>query len=314
MVTDAVISKVLLTVSPFRPSFLPPLAVHPANNRFFTPLFSTSSESPYSELLCFHIYLRCPLLFSGSGYRFSRDTDSRATSHMHVVASVSLFKMNTCKSVSKQRTLTTFRMNTYAKPQGGTPRRAHHSPVTIHQSLHLWQNPNRPACRRQEEPCLTVSTTSRTFAPTSTKKSSAAATSASSASSPSTIKPTSPARSAPRPRNSSASSPAPFSAATIASPTTSCAAAKKVGSAKRSSTPSMSPSSSAAPSPFRTSAAPSHACAKSTVLETPNVITFSIEMGHELLLIFPRAMLKQFTAPERHAMSTTSTPIDRKST
>jgi len=28
------------------------------------------------------------------------------------------FRMNTCKSVSKQRTLTTFRMNTYAKPGG----------------------------------------------------------------------------------------------------------------------------------------------------------------------------------------------------
>src|SRR6266404_6995371 len=43
-----------------------------------------------------------------------------------------------------------------------------------------------------------------------------------------------PARSAPRPRNSSAWWPAPFSAATIASLTTSYAAAKKAGSAKRS--------------------------------------------------------------------------------
>ncbi len=31
------------------------------------------------------------------------------------------FRMNTCKSVSKQRTLSTFRMNTYAKPGGGGP-------------------------------------------------------------------------------------------------------------------------------------------------------------------------------------------------
>src|SRR5229473_4679177 len=29
------------------------------------------------------------------------------------------FRMNTCESVSKQRTLTTFRMNTYEKPRGG---------------------------------------------------------------------------------------------------------------------------------------------------------------------------------------------------
>ena len=49
--------KVLLTVSPVRPSFLQPPALHPANHRFFTPLFSTSSESLFSQLLCFHIYL-----------------------------------------------------------------------------------------------------------------------------------------------------------------------------------------------------------------------------------------------------------------
>src|SRR5271167_1252560 len=29
------------------------------------------------------------------------------------------FRMNTCESVSKQRTLTSSRMNTYAKPRGG---------------------------------------------------------------------------------------------------------------------------------------------------------------------------------------------------
>ncbi len=35
------------------------------------------------------------------------------------VTPVSPFRMNTCKSVSKQRTLTTFRMNTYEKTGGG---------------------------------------------------------------------------------------------------------------------------------------------------------------------------------------------------
>ena len=35
-----------------------------------------------------------------------------------ILALVTTFRMNTCKSVSKQRTLTTFRMNTYAKPRG----------------------------------------------------------------------------------------------------------------------------------------------------------------------------------------------------
>src|SRR6202035_4492261 len=35
-----------------------------ANNRFFTPLFSTFSELLFSQLLSFHNHLRCPLLFS----------------------------------------------------------------------------------------------------------------------------------------------------------------------------------------------------------------------------------------------------------
>src|SRR6266851_2930661 len=38
---------------------------------------------------------------------------------MQNAAPVSVFRMNTCESVSKQRTLTTFRMNTYEKPRGG---------------------------------------------------------------------------------------------------------------------------------------------------------------------------------------------------
>src|SRR6267142_3999989 len=39
-------------------------ALHPANHRFFTPLFSSTSEPLFAQLLCFHIYLRCPLVFS----------------------------------------------------------------------------------------------------------------------------------------------------------------------------------------------------------------------------------------------------------
>jgi hypothetical protein len=55
--------KVLLTVSLLRLSLLHPLALYPANHRSFTPLFSTSSEPLFSQLLCFHIYLRCPIVF-----------------------------------------------------------------------------------------------------------------------------------------------------------------------------------------------------------------------------------------------------------
>src|SRR5712671_1884627 len=39
-------------------------ALHPANHRFFTPLFSSTSEPLFSQLLSFQIYLRCPLAFS----------------------------------------------------------------------------------------------------------------------------------------------------------------------------------------------------------------------------------------------------------
>jgi len=62
------LNKVLLTVSPFRPSFLQSLAVHPANDRFSTPLFSASSESLFSQLLSFHNYLRCPIVFSAPSF------------------------------------------------------------------------------------------------------------------------------------------------------------------------------------------------------------------------------------------------------
>jgi len=43
----------------------------------------------------------------------------RPPPHLHnFSAPINTFKMNTCKSVSKQRTLTSFRMNTYAKRGG----------------------------------------------------------------------------------------------------------------------------------------------------------------------------------------------------
>src|SRR6266404_5512826 len=79
--------KVSLTVSPFRSSFLHSPVVQSANHRFFTPLFSTSSESPFSQLLCFHIYLRCLLV-------------SRCA---HSVASVSLWQNSLAGSAASHR-------------------------------------------------------------------------------------------------------------------------------------------------------------------------------------------------------------------
>jgi hypothetical protein len=40
-------------------------------------------------------------------------------------AIVTTFRINTCKSVSKQTTLTTFRINTYEKPGEGVPPATH---------------------------------------------------------------------------------------------------------------------------------------------------------------------------------------------
>ncbi len=43
-------------------------------------------------------------------------------------ATLTTFRINTCKSVSKQRTLTPFRINTYGKRgEGGTPSRTRHT-------------------------------------------------------------------------------------------------------------------------------------------------------------------------------------------
>jgi hypothetical protein len=64
-----------------------------------------------------------------------RSSSPRWRSPLHIGPSpqhlLSPFRMNTCKSVSKQRTLTIFRMNTYAKTGGGgTPGYPH----TLYQS------------------------------------------------------------------------------------------------------------------------------------------------------------------------------------
>src|SRR5712672_4306769 len=55
-------STFVQTSSTIIPSPLP--ALHTPNHRFFTPLFSSTSESLFAQLLCFQIYLRCPLVFS----------------------------------------------------------------------------------------------------------------------------------------------------------------------------------------------------------------------------------------------------------
>jgi hypothetical protein len=57
--------KVLLTASPFRPSFSPQPRVYRRPFDFAHPLFSWSYELLFAQPLCFDNYLRCPM-FLGS--------------------------------------------------------------------------------------------------------------------------------------------------------------------------------------------------------------------------------------------------------
>src|SRR6266404_4684540 len=64
--------------------------------------------------------LACPACPELPGPR--RDRTLRGAANMAEPATVTTFKVNTCKSVSKQRTLTLSRINTYKKRgEGGTP-------------------------------------------------------------------------------------------------------------------------------------------------------------------------------------------------
>ena len=97
-------------MSPFRPSFSPHPQHASTDHRFLSPLFSQRYELLFPQLFCFHNHLRCPLVFS-SRCIFPRRTHKTGPR-------VTTFRMNTCKNVSKQRTLSPSRMNTYEKPGG----------------------------------------------------------------------------------------------------------------------------------------------------------------------------------------------------
>jgi hypothetical protein len=85
---------------------------------FVCPLFSWSYELLFPQPFCFDNLLRCP---PGWGSAPSKLTALRssALSYPPPLFALCTFRMNTCKSVSKQRTLSTSRMNTYAKTGGG---------------------------------------------------------------------------------------------------------------------------------------------------------------------------------------------------
>src|SRR5260370_39483401 len=62
-------------------------------------------------------------------------------------ATLTTFRINTCKSVSKQRTLTIFRMNTYAKQGGGG------APYSEGPSGRKYCVPLTGSCRRRSNCC-----------------------------------------------------------------------------------------------------------------------------------------------------------------
>src|SRR5216684_6277978 len=71
------------------------------------------------------------------------------------------FRMNTCESVSKQRTLTTFRINTYEKPRGRGAPLSGYGPGTsltewtgsIPDTAELWQLRVKQAHAMENEQC-----------------------------------------------------------------------------------------------------------------------------------------------------------------
>ncbi|SRR6266404_6837149 len=102
----------------------------PPPHRFASRAFSCTYELLFPQLACFQKHLRCPLVFSSTSefpmgpVREKGSTAREGLARQPKVsrapaAPLSAFRMNTCKSVSKQRTLSPFRMNTYAKTGGG---------------------------------------------------------------------------------------------------------------------------------------------------------------------------------------------------
>jgi hypothetical protein len=115
--TDMITSRMLprqLTLPPHPPSKLTPSLSH-----------SCSLFAHFFALPSFRINHLRPLFpkHPGGGYPDASvghlELLSRKKEWLRNVSSITPFRMNTCKSVSKQSTLTTFRMNTYAKPGGG---------------------------------------------------------------------------------------------------------------------------------------------------------------------------------------------------
>ena len=118
-------------MSPFCPSFPPQLDPFPRSPQALSPL--STAFTPNRSLT--PLSTAFTQTHRGVGYECVGLRQSRVTRHgtrpsfSRILSKITIrkrdfhallttFRMNTCKSVSKQRTLTTFRMNTYAKTGG----------------------------------------------------------------------------------------------------------------------------------------------------------------------------------------------------
>jgi hypothetical protein len=139
--------KVLLTVSPSRPSFFPPAGVSSQPCLAIQPNFYPSGASSFLSITCRLLVSLCSLFgarflcfqqvaasfakmpgvggtnaFSASAFAPSaslRYPLSKGLRRRQSCSSTNSFRINTCKSVSKQTTLTPFRINTCEKTGGG---------------------------------------------------------------------------------------------------------------------------------------------------------------------------------------------------
>ena len=95
-----------------------------ASLRYPLPVLSSVNSRPSivaTSPLCFQQLPRCSSRnsFAFNSLHCCRGVCPPPRSNPLLAHSPNPFRMNTCKSVSKQRTLSTFRMNTYEKTRGG---------------------------------------------------------------------------------------------------------------------------------------------------------------------------------------------------
>ncbi len=126
--------------------------MHPASNRFLTSLCSTSSELLFSQPLCFHNHLRCPLVLRYAGRSSTHSSLSRVplitymqTQQFHTIThSFAQQESAISLSFSSFRTLS-------LSTEGGTPLRPHvhgSHPRGVHQSL-VTNHQSRPQSLHQ---------------------------------------------------------------------------------------------------------------------------------------------------------------------